>query len=159
MKDNTIIDKIARTIERKELGKGGITPLPFVYADLGMQNVVFDNIEPPFAAAVPLATGTAEDERGMYHEEVTLAVFFGDIMCQQEVDFDARHNERIIDECKQRAFQWLSSLVPTKEIELVSVNQCERAYQRADAIVTGYVVSVTLREVQGYGRCGFGTIQ
>ena len=153
MRDNTIIDKISRTIERVELGKGGVTPLPFVYADKDIQNFVLDNIEPPFAAAVPLTSGTAQDKFGLYHDQVTLAVFFGDIMCEPSGDYDARANERIIDECKQRAFQWLAGIVPTDEVELISVNGAERWYLDGDQIATGYVLNVTLQEVQGYGKC------
>lgn len=153
MRDNTIIDKIARSIERPELGKGGIKVLPFVYADRDIQNIMLDRIEPPFAAAVPLTSGTAEDERGNYHDQVTLAVFFGDLMCQPTADYDARENERIIDDCKRRAFLWLASLRTNSEIELQSVNGAERWYLEQDAITTGYVVNVTIREVAGYGAC------
>ena len=150
---NTIIDKIARTLERNELGKGGIEPLPFIYADREIQNIVLDHINPPFAAAVPLTSGTTIDERGNYHDQVTLAVFFGDVMCQPSPDYDARANERIIDDCKRRAFKWLASLQGNNEIELISVNGAERWYLENDAITTGYVVNVTIKEVEGYGKC------
>lgn len=153
MKNNTIIDKIARTIERRELGKGGVTPLPFIYADRDIQNIVLDQVQPPFAAAVPLTSGMAQDERGNYHDQVTLALFFGDIMCQSMGDYDARENERIIDDCKRRAFMWLASLQNNREITLESVNGAERWYLENDVVTTGYVVNVTLREVDGYGKC------
>lgn len=151
MRDNTIIDKIARTIERKELGKGGVEPLPFIYADADVQNILLDNITPPFAACVPLASGMVTDDHGNYHEQATFAVLFGDLMCDPTPDYNARENERIIDECKQRAFRWLHDLVPSDELELVSVNGAERAYLERDSIVTGFVVNVTIKELQGYG--------
>lgn len=153
MKHDTIIDKIARTIERKELGKGGITPLPFVYADRDIQNIILDTLQPPFAAAVPLSSGTAADQRGMYHDQVTLAVFFGDLMKNDTADYNARKNERIIDECKRRCFMWLASLQNNNEIELISVNGAERWYLQNDVVATGYVVNVTIKEVEGYGKC------
>ena len=153
MRDNTIIDKIARTIERKELGKGGIKKLPFLYADSDIQNILRDQVEPPFAAAVPLTSGVVTDERGMYHDQVTLALLFGDAMCEANPEYNARENERIIDDCKQRAFKWLAGLVPTNEIELVSINGAERVYLENDAFVTGYMLNVTLKETQGYGVC------
>lgn len=153
MKNNTIIDKIARTIERKELGKGGVKVLPFLYANLDVQDIEFDNIEMPCACAVPLSSGAVSDNRGNYHEQATIAVFFADLMCQPQPDFNARENERIIDVCKQRAYKWLASLTPTDELELVSVNGAERAYLERDSVVTGYVLNVTLREVAGYGKC------
>ena len=151
MRDNTIIDKIARTIERKELGKGGVEPLPFIYADADVQNILLDNIKPPFAACVPLASGMVTDDHGNYHEQATFAVLFGDLMRDPTPDYNARENERIIDECKQRAFRWLHDLVPSNELELVSVNGAERAYLERDSIITGFVVNVTIKELQGYG--------
>lgn len=153
MKDNTIIDKIARSIERPELGEGGIKALPFVYETLESQNITLDTLQPPFCAAVPIESGAVQDERGMYHDEITMALFFGDLMCETMGDFDARKNERIIDGCKQRAFKWLASLQTNNEIVLVSVNGAAREYLRDDSVVTGYTLNVTLREVVAYGKC------
>lgn len=153
MRDNTIVDKIARSIERRELGKGGIKPLPFVYADLDTQNIIVDRLEPPFAACAPLASGTVIDEHGRYHEQATFEVLFGDLMCQSLPDYDARENERIIDECKARALKWLASLQSNKELRLVSVNSATRTYMQFDALVTGFLLNVTLYEVDGYGVC------
>lgn len=157
MRTNTIIDKVGRTLERSIFGKIiGSTendPLPFVYADNDIQNIVLDRVQPPFSAAVPITSGMILDERGQYHDRVTLAVFFGDGMKQGMPDYDAKENERIIDECKQRAFMWLASLQGNTEIELVSVNASDRWYLEKDAILTGYVVNVTIEEVRGYGKC------
>lgn len=153
MRDNTIIDKIERTITIPALGKGGVTPLPFVYGTLETQNIVLDNLEPPFCAAAPLESGAVTDERGNYHDQVTIAILFGDLMCEEMGDFCAIENERIIDECKQRALKWLASLQGNTEIELVSVNAVAREYLRDDSVVTGYSVNVTIREIIGYGRC------
>lgn len=153
MTDNTIIDKIARTITRPELGKGGVTPLPFVYATLDAQNIVLDNVKPPFCAAVPLESSTVQDERGSYHDQVTIALFFGDYMEQAEPEFCAIENERIIDECKRRALIWLSTLDNNAEIQLVTINGAAREYLRNDSVLTGYTLNVTIKEIQGYGRC------
>lgn len=159
MKTNTIVDKLARTIERVELGKGGIKKLPFVYADLDTQNILIDNIEPPFAACAPLSSGVVSGEHGRYYEQATFEVFFGDLMCQSSSDYNARENERIIDECKQRALAWLASLNGNKELELISINNVRRTYMQFDAIVTGYMLSVTLQEKEGYGLCNLGFVQ
>lgn len=159
MKTNTIVDKLARTIERKELGKAGLHKLPFIYADLDTQNIVIDGIEPPFAACAPLSFGVVNDEHGRYHEQATFEVFFGDLMAQSLADYDARENERIIDECKQRALVWLASLNTNTELTLVSINSAQRVYMQFDALVTGYMLSVTLQESEGYGRCDEGKIR
>ena len=152
MTTNTIIDKLARTIERKELNDG-VNNLPFIYADLDTQNILIDNTGVPFAAAAPLSSGMVTDEHGFYHERATFEVFFGDLMAQSLPDYNARENERIIDTCKRRAFAWLASLLPANELRLVSINSATRTYMQFDAIVTGYLVNVTIEEVQGYGRC------
>ena len=159
MKNNTIVDKLARTLERVELGKGGIKPLPFIYADLDTQNIVIDNIEPPFAAVAPLSTGVVAGEHGRYYEQATFEVFFGDLMCQSLSDYNARENERIIDACKQRALAWLASLQGNNELQLVSVNNVRRTYMQFDAIVTGYMLSVTIKEREGYGLCNIGMLE
>lgn len=152
-KDNTIVDKLALSIERKELGKGGISPLPFVYADLDTQNILLDNIGAPFAACAPLASGMVEAEHGGYRERATFEIYFGDMMCQSLPDYNARENERIIDECKQRAFKWLASLQANKDIRLIQVNSASRSYMQFDAITTGYLVNVTIEERHTYGMC------
>lgn len=152
MKTNTIIDKLARTIERVELGKGG-EPLPFVYAEDGLRNIILDQLQPPFAACVPIESGVVNDERGQFHERLTLSVVFGDTMCQSVPEYDARENERIIDECKRRAFKWLALLTPTKELRLISVNGSLRVYMEEDAYITGFAVNVTLEEIESVGKC------
>lgn len=152
MRDNTIIDKLARTIERKELNDG-ITPLPFVYADLDTQNIIIDNVGAPFAAVAPLSSGVAVDEHDRFRERTTFEVFFGDLMCQPMSDYNARENERILDTCKRRAFKWLASLAPSDEIQLVSVNSLSRAYLQFDAVVTGFIVNITIDELESYGKC------
>ena len=152
MTNNTIVDKLARTIERKELNNG-IEPLPFVYADLDTQNILLDNIGAPFAAAAPLNSGAVTDEHGRYHERATFEIYFGDLMAQALPDYAARENERIIDICKRRAYKWLAELKPASGLRLVSVNSAQRAYMQFDAITTGYLVNVTLEEVEGYGAC------
>ena len=153
MRDNTLIDKIARTIHRNELGKGGIEPLPFIYATFDTQNIMLDQVVPPFCACSPIESAAVVDDHGLYHDQVTLVLLFGDLMCEPIGDFDAVANERIIDECKQRAFIWLASLKNNPEIELVSINASAREYLRNDSVATGYSLNVTIKEIQGYGRC------
>lgn len=159
MIQNTIVDKLARTIERVELGKGGAVKLPFIYADLDVQNVRLDNMQPPFAAATPIESAVVVSERGRYQEQATFEVFFGDMMAHPMSDYCAIENERIIDACKQRAFQWLASLVDNKELQLVSVNSMQHVVLQFDSVATGVLVSVTLKEIETYGICDLGTIR
>lgn len=150
--NRTIIDKLADTIAALPLD-GLKHPMPFVYEDADVQNMVFDQIEPPLVACVPITSAAIQDERGFYHERITLALWFADRMCENAPDYDARANEHVIDACKRRAFQWCASMYPKGELELVSVNGSERAYLEQDAMLTGYMLNVTIEEVEGIGKC------
>lgn len=149
----TIIDKLADTIAALPLEKGQKHPMPFVYEDTDVQNIMFDQIEPPLVACVPITSAAITDERNNYHERITLALWFADKMCEASPDYDARKNEQIIDRCKRRAFKWCASMFPKNELELVSVNGSDRAYLEGDAMLTGYILNVTLEEVAGTGKC------
>lgn len=149
----TIIDKLADTIAALPLEKGQKHKMPFVYEGADVQNMVFDNVKTPLVACVPITSAAVTDERGNYHERITLALWFADKMCEGVPDYDAMKNERVIDRCKRRAFKWCASLFPKKELELVSVNGGDRAYLESDAMLTGYMINVTLEEVAGVGKC------
>ena len=153
MRDNTIIDKLKRSIEGVTIAQDSEQPIPFYYDDESLLNLRFDQITPPFASAVLLQTGTIERQGGQFAERATLNVFFLDLTAQASADQDGIENERIIDECKQRAFRWLSTFQPVRELKLVSVNSTQRVYIEDDATLTGYAVNITIEEVQTYGRC------
>ena len=68
-------------------------------------------------------------------------------------NYDAVANEVIIDQCKKRAFRWAASLCPAKELRLVSLNGSMRAYLQKDAYLTGYMLNVTIEELDGISRC------
>lgn len=149
----TIVDKLADTINALPLEKGQKHKMPFVYEDADVQNIKFDQIEPPLVACVPITSAAVTDERGNYHERITIAIWFADKMCEPTPDYNAVMNERIIDKCKRRAFKWCASMFPKRELELVSVNGGDRAYLETDAMLTGYMLNVTLEEVDGIGKC------
>lgn len=151
----TIVDKLAATITAANIGVREDIPLPFVYADLDTQNILLDNVGAPFAACAPLASGAVADEHNRFHEQATFEVFFGDLMEQALPDYNARTNEQIIDTCKRRAFKWLASITPASGLRVAQVNSVSRAYMQFDAIVTGFMVNVTLEEVDGYGFCDY----
>lgn len=151
----TIIDKLADTLQRVELGVGG-EPLTFVYADEGLQNIILEGVQMPFAAVVPITSSAVESEGGEYRERLTVAVFFGDLMIETGSDYNGIENERIIDVCKKRAFLWLASLnMPSVErgLKLVQVTSAERGYLRLDGNYTGFAVVVTFEELDGVGMC------
>lgn len=152
MRDNTIIDKLRRTFDgvRDETGR----QLPFVYEDRDIQNILVGRIAAPLILCVPLTSTAIIASNGLLKERMTLAVWFADRMAQGSGDYCAEDNERVIDVCKQRAFGWGARLTPQNELRLVSVNGAERAYLETDENLTGYMLNVTLEEVQGYGCNG-----
>lgn len=149
----TIIDKIADTIAALPLEQGQKHPLRFIYEDAELQNITLDQVSEPFVAVTPIGSAAVSDDRGALHEQITIALWFGDQMCCATPDYDALENERIITACKRRAFRWWASLSPTRELVPVSVNGSQRAYLERDGYFTGYMLSVTLEEVEGVGRC------
>lgn len=150
----TIIDKLKTSVEALEIDKGCGKYLPFYYDDEEIQNIRFDNTATPLAACVPIESAMVQDAGQMFHERLTLAIWFADKMMYNSAgDYDALLNERIIDKCKRRAFRWAASLSPTKEIRLVSVNGSMRAYLERDAYLTGYMINVTIEEVSGIRMC------
>lgn len=149
----TIIDKLAATIERISIEPGGTKKLPFLYDDAHMLNIRFDRVGAPLAAAILIESGVVTDATGVWHERITMGIWFADIMPQATADQDGRITEQVIDKCKERAFRWAASLMPTEELKLISVNGSQRSYLDDDATLCGYWLNVTLEEVEGYGRC------
>lgn len=153
MKHNTIIDKLKQSVEAITFAPGDHRHLRFYYNDGYSLNVDFDTAEYPCVAAVLVESGAVTQDGGQYAERITLNVDFLDRAQLPCAEQDGLTNEQIIDCCKQRAFRWLSSLQPVKDLQLISVNQTFRLYSEDDAVLTGYQVNVTLQEVQTYGRC------
>ncbi len=150
----TIVDKIAKSVEAIETEQGCGRHMPFIYDDEDMQNIRFDMVQAPLVAAVPIESAAVEDAGGVIRERLTIAIWFADAMVQATAgDFDARLNEHVIDACKKRAFRWAASLSPAKDLRLVSINGSIRAYLRHDSYLTGYMLNVTLEEVDGISRC------
>lgn len=149
---NTIIDKLRASLEVVTDDHG--RPLPFIYEDADIQNIVFDQVQPPLIAAVPITSSAIQTTHNMFHERITIAIWFADAMYQNGGDYNATENERIIDACKQRALEWAASLTPATDLQLVSVNEAERAYLERDANLTGYLLNVTLDELTYYGCNG-----
>ena len=150
----TIIDKLKASVQALEIEKGSGTYLPFYYDDAEMQNIRFDFVAAPLVACVPIESGMVQDAGQMFHERLTLAIWFADAMAQATAgDYDALKNEQVIDACKKRAFRWAASLAPANELRLVSVNGSMRAYLERDAYLTGYMLNVTIEEVSGIRRC------
>lgn len=139
----TLIDKIKKSIEA--------VGVPFVYHNGGEIDEMLMRQEAfPVAFCYLINQGTIEDVNGIFHERLTFAVFFADLT---KFDFDSLENEQIIDRCKRRAFQWLSSLRLSEDLDLTNVNGTQRVYDVTASVLTGFAVNVTIEEVAGYGSC------
>lgn len=152
----TIIDKLAETIKALPLDPDCTHKhLPFVYADEDIQNIVFDDIQPPFVACIPIQSGIVQDDNGILRERVTMALWFADLMDAGTAgDYDAVANERIIHKCKVNALRWGAMMsIPQSGLKLVSINGSIRAYLKNDAYLTGYMLNVTLEDMDGISRC------
>ena len=137
----TIVDKIIGSI-KAALGDD----FAVYYHDEPTLNLMTQTMQFPCALFYLLTSGTAEAEGGQMKERVTAAVFFVE---PSQYDFNAVENERIIDRCKRRCFAWLLSMNGSADIDVYSINRTERVYDRFDDILTGFGVSVDLKELQG----------
>lgn len=137
----TIVEKIIGSI-KSALGDD----FPVEYHDEATLNLKTQTMQFPCALLYLLTVGTAEAEGGQMKERVTAAVFFVE---PSQYDFNAVENETIIDRCKGRCFAWLLSLNGSEEIGLHSINRTNRVYDKFDDILTGFGVSVDLKELKG----------
>lgn len=137
----TIVEKIIASI-KGALGDG----FPVYYHDEPTLNVMTSTMEFPCALFQLLTNGRVVHEAGQAKEAVTAAVFFVE---RSEFDFDAVQNEQVIDRCKKRAFAWLGSVNGGGLVDVLAVNRTTRVYDRYDDILTGFGVSVDLKEQVG----------
>ena len=137
----TIVDKIIASI-KGSLGDG----FPVHYHDEQTLNVKTSEMEFPCALFQLLTNGRVVREAGQAKEAVTAEVFFVE---RSEFDFDAVQNEHVIDRCKKRAFAWLGSVNGGGLVDILAVNRTTRVYDRYDDILTGFGVSVDLKEQVG----------
>lgn len=137
----TIVDKIICSI-KAALGDD----FAVYYHDEEELNLMTQTMQFPCALFYLLTNGKADAEAGQMKERVTAAVFFVE---PSQYDFNAVENEIIIDRCGSRCFAWLLSMNGSADIEVYSINRTERVYDRFDDILTGFGVSVDLKELQG----------
>lgn len=151
----TIVDKIKATIQaavEADYGQTDINGDPVMesidvwYHDEPTLNVLTSRMRFPCVMFQLLTNGRVVQEGGQVKEAVTAAVFFVD---KTEFDFDGEDNEVIIDQCKARAFTWLSWLSSSELVGIEAVNRTTRVYDRYDDILTGFGVSVDLKEING----------
>lgn len=141
----TIIEKIRNSIQRVHGAS-----FPVYYHDETTLNLLADTMTFPCAIVQLITDGNLEYVSGQLREVVTAAVFF---VRPSQFDFDADANEGIIDDCKRKALSWLLSMQLDQYLTLVGVDRTSRAYERFDAILTGYGVLCRLTENEGVTDC------
>lgn len=139
----TIIEKIKKSIECA-------THLQFYYDDRDALNTILDDAEFPCVVSHLVEQGAISDELGVFHERLTMEVWFEDLACQ---DANGIQNEQTIDQMKRLALAWLTSLRINQDIKLVSINSTGRHYLDRDVMTTGYAVTITFDEVDGFSKC------
>lgn len=140
----SVIDKLKENVER-------LTGMPFVYGSSGDINTALDQTPLPCVFAYLLSGGSVNDENGMLHERVQLAVFF---VNKTVFDFEGVENEQIIDDMKRRAFGWYTLNRNNDALNFGTIARSQRVYDRiTDAIVTGYAIEVAIEERECVGAC------
>lgn len=144
VQQQSIIDKLKANVE-------AATGLPFIYGAQGDVNRALDHAPLPCVFAYLVSTGQVQDDHGLIYERLTIALFF---VNKTDLDFESLENERIIDGMKRTAFKWRAANYIADTFILESVNSSVRVYDEvADACVTGYALNVTIRDIDGVGRC------
>lgn len=139
----TFVEKICQNIEA---GAG----VAAYYQSPEMINELLDDVQMPCSYIFLVDSGQINENSGQFRERLNVAVFFVD---RTDYDFCSIENERIIQQCKERAFEWLRSLRLNSDVRLVSINNTQRIYDRMDAILTGFAVNVTIEELTGWTGC------
>lgn len=141
----TIIDKIRNSIQSVH-GQG----FQVYYHDEPTLNLEADTMTFPCAIIQLITQGAIDEQSGQYREVVSAVVFFVEL---SEFDFDADENEIIIDRCKRRALKWVAALPMDGDLYLSQIERTSRAYERFDAILTGFGLLLRLGEMEGVTDC------
>lgn len=141
----SIIKKIAVLFEEA-------TGLPLIYQSEEMVNVKLDSTPLPCGWWYCLTDGqiVAEGASGKICERVQCRIYIGDL---NEYDYNGLEAEEIISDCKNRLFNFIAELRKNQELTLNSVNTSRRFYLEKDVIVSGYMVDITITEINGFCQC------
>ena len=140
----TIVDKLKASIQAVH------EKMPVYYHDEPTLNLLAESMEFPCVIVQLITQGNITVESGQVREVVSVAVFFVE---PSEFDFDAEQNEQVIDRCRQRAYAWLLAMPFDKYFRMEYVERTQRAYERFDAILTGYGMLLRLQELVGQTDC------
>lgn len=142
----TIVNKIKNLFEES-------TGLTLLYNNEEMVNLLIDDNPLPIGIWYLLQDGqiVADSASGVLRERVQARIYVGD-KCEN-LDFNGIENEAIIEQCKNVLFRFINSLRLSGEVRLESINTSRRFYLETDTIITGYMVDVTISEVNGFFEC------
>lgn len=125
------------------------TGLVLHYGSENELNIKLDYAAYPCAYGVAIDGSTIDMAGGSMKDQPTIVVAFVSLSTSEAVE----DLEVLIEERKKDCFKWLASLRRSTDIQLVSVNQAGRLYWDKDAIICGYSVNLTIRELIGYIPC------
>lgn len=97
-----------------------------------------------------LDTGSVNIQTAQTVERFEVAFYFANLT---EFDFNTDENEELIETCKQSALLWLNTLQRSSVLQLISVGRSQRVYDVFDVNLTGFALSVTIEEMQGFSGC------
>lgn len=142
----SIIQKIKQSVE-------SATGLPFYYDTPQTLNVRLDRATFPCAMLHIVTSGAVSSNNAILRERLTVEVLF---TTTSRLDFDGLDVEdNELDKLKLKAFQWLLSLMRSRELRLLSINETSRYYATDDVIYSAYGVNITLEEIQGVTLCDY----
>ena len=144
----TIVNKIKKLFEES-------TGLTLLYNNEAMVNLLIEDNPLPIGIWYLLQDGqiVADSASGVLRERVQARIYVGD-KCEN-LDFNGIENEAIIEGCRDILFRFVNSLRLSRELRLESINTytSRRFYLETDTIITGYMVDLTISEVNGFFDC------
>ena len=141
----TIVNKIAEIFEAS-------TGLKLIYQSEEMVNVKLDYTPMPCAWWYCLGDSQliSLGASGQLCERVQCRIYVGDL---NEYDYNGLEAEEIIKDCRNYLYKFINALRGSKELLLESTNTSRRFYLEKDVIVCGYMVDLTITEVNGFFEC------
>lgn len=139
----TLAERIRHTFETA-------TGLDLIYGTREGVNAAVESGKMPCGFWSPIEDTTMADGFAV-REKVTAALSVVDLSTSEEVGYKS---EEVVERCKYHLRKALKALRERSDIEVTGVTKGRRIYDDLDDIVTGYTLTVELRDLINYGCDG-----
>ena len=140
-----------QSVERKIASVAEKLGITYLYENWGTANVRLDKLELPAIINLLPASGRFVIGKTQLRDRPNCMIAFAD---KTKFDFDGVENDEIIERCKAYAVQFIRELNRSGMFEFVSDEVPYSVfYDKLNVNVTGVVIELSLKEVQGVPMC------